>query len=431
MRVENYGRTWSFRPANLATPATVEELRRVVRGARELRVMGAGHSWSTGIVTNDTLVSLDRLRRVLDVDRRALRVTVEAGIRLKDLIRELERVGLALENLGSIAEQSIAGAIATGTHGSGASFRCLADQVVSLSLVDADGELRRLDRDHPDFPAVVVGLGCFGVVHEVTLRVVPSFQMHAITDTVPFSDVIDRLDAYVKGYDHFKLWWLVPADTVIVFQNQRTTAPRDDSDLVRWFKDELLSVIVYRSCLALQRIERRRLVPAVNRVLGREVGKRFERVCKSHVGFLTPSPPVHRESEWAFDYGDAKQLLRDYRELLLKSGHTYSFIQEVRFTRADPFWMSPGYDRDSIWLALYNIDSDTRWSDQLRRFEAFARARGGRPHWGKEGALDPSYLAERYPRFGDFRRLRDQYDPRGKFSNRWVRDLLGDPSRPG
>ncbi len=425
MQIQNYGRTWSFTPGAFAAPTTTSELRRVVARATKVRVVGTRHSWSKGIVTDDTLISLDAMNRVLAVDTTALRVTVQAGIKLKDLIAELERRGLALANLGSIAEQSLAGAISTGTHGSGLAFRCLADQVQSLALVDAQGEERRLDRNHPDFDAVVVGLGCFGVVHEITLSVVPAFQMHAITDTASFDEVIENLDDYTRGYDHFKLWWLVPEDKVIVFKHRRTSACRNDSDLTRWFKDEFLSVVVYRMLLGLQRLERKRLVPAVNRVLGDQVGKRFERICKSHVGFLTPAPPVHREAEWAFDYANARAILKDYRALLLASGHTYSFIQEIRFTRADDFWLSPAHGRDSMWLSLYNIDSNTRWHDQLRRFETFARRHGGRPHWGKEATHDSRYAREHWPKLEAFVELRRAYDPDRKFVNRWVEEALG------
>lgn len=424
-RIENFGRTFDFTPARVAYPESIAELRRVVSGARKVRVMGSRHSWSKGIVTDDTLVSLDRMNRVLAVDHEAKRVTVQAGIKLDDLVAELDNRGLALANLGSIADQSLAGAISTGTHGTGLGFGCLADQVESLSLIDGRGDERRLDRGHADFDAVVVGLGCFGIVHEMTISVVPTFQMHCVTDTTPFDDVIDNLGDYADSHDHFKFWWLVPEDNVIVFKQDHTDEPRNDSDLLRWFKDEFLAVVVYRTCIALQRIERKHLVPFVNRVLGREVGRHFDRICKSHVGFLTPVPPVHRETEWAFDYANAKQLLRDYRELLLGSGHTYNFIQEIRITRADDFWISPAYQRDSIWLSMYNIDKAARWDDQLRRFEAFARQHGGRPHWGKEATFEPAYLEQQLPKLMDFAELARTYDPDGKFVNRWISGLLG------
>jgi FAD/FMN-containing dehydrogenase len=423
--VKNYGRTWTFRPSTIAYPENAAQLQTVVAGARKVRVMGSRHSWSKGIVTDGTLVSLDRMNRLVRVDKDNLRVTVQAGIKLRDLIARLEEHGLALANLGSIDHQSLAGAICTGTHGTGKAFRCLADQVESLELIDGAAAPRRVARGNPDFDAVVVGLGCFGIIHEITLSVVPCFQIRAVTGTTRFDELVDHLDDYVAGNDHFKLWWLVPCDTVILFQNKRTDAARNDSALKRWFKDEFLSVAMYRALVALESLDRKRLVPAINEMLTRETGRPYDRICKGPVGFLVPSPPVHRETEWAFDYRDARDLLKKYRDLLSSSGHTYNFIQEIRFTRGDDFWLSPAYERDSIWLSMYNMDRADRWDDQLARFEAFAMARGGRPHWGKEASFDPSYLQKVWPRLEELRQLTRAYDPEAKFVNAWVEGIFG------
>lgn len=422
--VENYGRTWSFQPRHFFMPTSVAELAKVVRDSTKLRVVGAAHSWSRAIVTDETLVSLDALNKVLDVDEAAKTVTVQAGIRLRDLIVELERRGLAFLNLGSIADQSVAGAISTGTHGTGLGFACLADQVQSLALIDGQGQERRLDRDHPDFNAVVVGLGAFGVIHELTLGVTESFQMHAITETVPFDQVIDELGSYVEEHDHFKFWWLVPSPEVIVFRQRRTREARNDSDFKRWFMDEFLSVLVYRSLLTVQRLWRNPTVAWSNRFLTKAYAKSFERICKSHVAFLTPAPPVHRETEWAFDYTQAQDLLREYRELLLSSAHSYNFVQEIRFSKADEFWASPAYQRDSLWLSMYNIDRAENWEQQLGVFLDFARRHRGRPHWGKEARFDSAYLAEQWPRYRDFVQLQRTYDPDQRFVNAWFASLI-------
>ena len=425
MKVVNYARNVRFTPAEIVEPESLDELSEIVRASRTLRVMGAKHSWSRGIVTGDTLVSLDGMNRILEVDREHLQVRVQAGIRLHELIEQLAEHGLALENLGSIAAQSLAGAIATGTHGTGREYRCLADQVESLRLVDGEGNERSLSREHPDFDAAVVGLGALGVVHEMTLDVVPRFRMHAITETLPFDEVIAQLDRLLLEWDHFKFWWLVPSDDVIVFKQRRTDEPCDESDLQRWLKDEVLAVGGYRAMLALQKLRRDPLVGWTNRVIGREYGKRRERVCRAEHAFLTPDPPVHRESEWAFDLDDPRGLLREYRLLLRRSGHGYSFIQEIRFTQEDPFWLSPAYGRDSIWLTSYNVDTPRRWGEQLQLFSAFARAHGGRPHWGKESVVDRAYLHQAFPRLGDFAALRPSYDPGGRFINEWLRELFG------
>ena len=374
-------------------------------------------------------MSLDAMGRVLSVDRTNLQVRVEAGIRLKDLIAALARHGLALANLGSIASQSLAGAICTGTHGTGLRYRCLADQVLSLKLMTATGEVIEIDRDHPDFNAVVVGLGAFGVVCEMTLSVVPDYNMHAITEMIPFDDLVANLEQHLHAADHFKAWWLVPDDRVVVFRFRRTDAPIDDHRIKRWLKEEVLAETVYRGALTLQRVRRDPLVAWTNKILGAAFGRRDERVCTNPAAFLTPKPPVHREAEWAFPLGEAAALLPLYREQMIHSGYSYNFIQELRFTAADEFWASPAYGRDSVWLSLYNIDRPARWNEQLRQFSSFARDHGGRPHWGKEAEATTAYLYGVFPHLQDMRTRVRHYDPEGKFSNAWLGAIFGEPRR--
>jgi L-gulonolactone oxidase len=376
------------------------------------------------MVTDEPVVSLDGLRWPLAIDRERMQVTVEGGMRLRELNAWLDRHGLALANLGSIDSQSVAGVIATGTHGTGRAFRCLSAQVARLELIDGRGERVTLARGEPDFDGAVVGLGALGVVHAVTFDVVPAFRLHDVTGLVPFDEAIERIDEHCGAHDHFKLWWVPPGEQVIAFRFRRTDEPANDRRLRRWFKDRVLSVGAYRSLLVVGRLSGRRWIPAINRFLTREVGRPLDRIAPSHVGYLTPVPPVHRETEWAFDAAHARELLRAYRALLPTEGHTYNFIQEIRFSRADDLWLSPAYRRDSIWLGMYNIDPG-HWDAQLAKFEAFARAHGGRPHWGKEATFDRAYLRGQYERLDDFAALARRHDPEGKFRNLWLDEILG------
>ena len=428
--IRNYARTWSFTPEHVHRPQTADEIVALVRGAKVVRVMGARHSWSQGIVTDDTLLSLDDMNQLIDVDRDAMLVTVQAGIRLKHLIVELEKLGLAMENMGSIGEQSLAGAVSTATHGTGLGHRCLADMVQVISLVDGRGEIREIGREHPDFNGVIVGLGAFGVVFQMTLRVVKTFQMHAVTEPMPLQEAIDTFDSIIGAHDHVKFWWFPPNKDVIVFRQDHTAEERNDSAFRRWFKDRFLAVVTYRPILWLQKFWRDPLVRWTNTLLASAYAKRFERISKGHVAFLTPDPPIHRETEWAFDLAEGGELLRAYSDLMLSGPHSFSFVQELRVTKADPFWMSPSYGRDSMWLSTYNIDRAPRWEAQLKRFEEFATARGARPHWGKEGNLSPANLRERYPRLDDWCALVRQYDPDGRFANPWLEALLAAAAVP-
>ena len=235
--------------------------------------------------------------------------------------------------------------------------------------------------------------------------------------------MVEQLDDYVASADHFKLWWLCPNDDAVLYRYNRTELPSNDSALRRWLKDRVIAVAMYRALLNVGHLSGRRWIPVINRFLSREAGRALDRITPSHVGFLTPIPPVHAESEWAFDRTDAKALLREYRRLLPDGGHSYNFIQELRFSKADDLWLSPAYQRDSIWLSLYNIDRKN-WPAQLAKFEAFARAHGGRPHWGKEATFDRAYRRAQYPRLDDFAELAARHDPEGKFRNAWLDEIL-------
>lgn len=191
--VRNWARNVRFTPRHRVEPRSVENLIQVVRGATKLRAVGAGHSWSPAIVTDDTLVSLDQMRGVIALDRAAMTVSVQGGMRLRDLNRHLDQHGLALANLGSIDSQSVAGVIATGTHGTGRDFGCISTQVARLALIDGTGREVTLSRGEPDFAGAVVALGALGIVHEVTFDVVPAFQLHDVTGTARFDDARSRV----------------------------------------------------------------------------------------------------------------------------------------------------------------------------------------------------------------------------------------------
>jgi FAD/FMN-containing dehydrogenase len=256
--VRNYARNVRFSPRRRVQPRSVGELQQVVRESSRVRAVGAAHSWSPAIVTDDTLVSLDRMRAPIALDREAMQVTVQGGMRLRELNAYLDNHGLALANLGSIDSQSVAGVIATGTHGTGTGFRCLSAQVARLELVDGRGELVTLERSQPELAGAVIGLGALGIVHAVTFDVVPAFRLHDVTKLEPFDVVIERIDDYLAATDHLKLWWLCPHDELVVYRYQRTTEEANDSRLRRWMHERVVSVGVYRTLVAVGQLSGRR-----------------------------------------------------------------------------------------------------------------------------------------------------------------------------
>lgn len=419
-RFFNWAKNFNVTAANYYQPETEAEIVDIVKHSHKVRMVGAGHSWSAICFNNTALLNLDLYNKVLELDKGKRQVRVQAGIKLWQLNNYLDKHGFALLNLGSIDKQSVAGAINTATHGSGINYQILGSQIEEFKLVKADGELVVINcqRDKQLFEMALVGLGALGVVTEVVINIVPVFNLHDETYVTNFDEVINNLDEYVKGTDHFKLWWFPHIDEVVVYRYTRTNDKVNDSPLRQWLMDKVLSVIGYRLMLALGNVNRNWRI-GINGFLVRKMISPLSRIEKSYKVFVVPEPPLHRETEWGFDLSIAKDLLREYKATINKSAHRINFLQEIRFTKADNFALSPCYGRNTMWLGAYNADN-FGWNELLADFEMLAKKYNGRPHWGKEFNIDKAYIAALYPQYNSFCSLRNEMDPDGKFVNDYI-----------
>ena len=292
----NWARTQRCEPAAIERPASRAELAAVLaRAPGPVRVAGAGHSFTAAVLTSGTLLSLDRMARVLDADGPLVRV--EAGMSLHRLSRELHLRGLALPNLGDIDVQSVAGALATGTHGTGARLPNLSAQVERLELVLGDGsEIELTEGDL--LRAARVGLGALGVVAAVTLRCVPSFRLRGVDAPEPLEDVLASLDERADAADHFEFWTFPHSPLALTRTNTRTEAPREAPGRSReWLEDVLVDNHVFA---VFNRAARRfpRAIPLLNRTASRAASRR-ERVDWSFRVFASPRLVRFVEMEYA------------------------------------------------------------------------------------------------------------------------------------
>jgi len=411
------------RPASRAEVS--EALVRAAAAGRAVRVAGAGHSFSDLAVTDGTMLRLDGLARVLDADPAAGLVRVEAGIGLRRLNAELDALGLALENLGDIDAQSLAGALATATHGTGGRLPNLSAQVEGMELVLADGSERTLAPADGDLlRAARVGLGALGVVVAVTLRCVPAFRLHAVDEPVRLADVLEDLDARVDGNDHFELWTFPHSPVAITRTNNRTRAPARPPSRARAWIDEVL--LENHALAALNRAGRRvpQAIPWLNRAAGRATSRR-ERVDVSHRIFATERRVRFEEMEYALPRQRAREGLAACREILAR--HPVGFPVELRFTAADDALLSPAHGRATAYLACHVFEG-VAYEAPLREVEAALSALGARPHWGKRSFQTAAELAPRYPRWEAFAAARAALDPDGRFASAATDRLLGRPA---
>jgi FAD/FMN-containing dehydrogenase len=418
----NWGRNISVEIPHYYQPVSENEICDIVRKSEKIRLVGAGHSWSALCVSSEALINLDNYNKVLSIDKNNLTARIQSGIRIYQLNQALDREGLAVINLGSYDRQSVAGALSTCTHGTGIEYQILASQVESYSLIKADGTVEEITKTHPLFYAAVTGMGTLGIISEITLKVTPAFNIEDETIAVPFEEAVSNLKAWLKEYDHFKMWWIPHTGKMIVFKHHRTSQPEKYSRLGNWLKLIFLAEYMYRILLFIGHLWHQ-LRPLCNKLMINSYSRAFRRIQKSHEVFLVPEPPIHRETEWAFDIDKAEDLLREYHELIENSGHKINFIQEIRFTKGDNFMLSPCYRQDSVWIGAYLI-GNKGWDALFADFEKFARKHDGRPHWGKEFTPDKSYLQSHYPLYPDFATLRKQLDPHGKFENELIEKLF-------
>jgi L-gulono-1,4-lactone dehydrogenase len=422
----NWAGTHSCVPVTIEHPKSAREVagavRRAAEAGRAVRAAGAGHSFSPCVPTDGTLVRLDRLDRILDADAGTGLVKVEAGITLSALNAGLEARGLALPNLGDIDAQSLAGALATGTHGTGARLQNLSAQVEALELVHGAGERRTLTRDDGDLlRAARVGLGSLGIVTAVTLRCVPAFRLRGVDTTLPLEEVLDGLDERVDAHDHFEFWTFPHSPLALTRTNDRTDAPVSAPGPARaWLHDVLLD---NHALELLSRTGRRfpRAIPRINRLAAAAASGR-ERVDVSHRIFASPRLVRFDEMEYAVPREHAADAVRGARAILER--HPVNFPVELRFVAADDALLSPAHGRDTAYVAVHVFEG-MDGERPFREVERLMAGWDGRPHWGKRSYLGARELKTRYPAWDAFAAARAQLDPEGRFENPWARRTLG------
>ncbi|MBO4159918.1 D-arabinono-1,4-lactone oxidase [Micromonospora antibiotica] len=425
---------WAGNQHSVATailrPTTVEDIAEAVldvAGAGErIRVVGSGHSFTPIAVSDGRRMELSALRTEIRVDRAARLVTVPAGTTLRALNALLAGHGLAMPNLGDIDAQTIAGAISTGTHGTGAAYGCLSTFVEALTLVTGTGEVLRCSAgEHPEiFAAARVGLGALGVLAEVTLRCVDAFTLRAHERPAPLDEVLGDLPGLIGRHDHVEFYWFPYTDRVQLKTNDRV--PADDRPLPRWrgwLDDELLANTVFAGACRLGRAVPP-LVPTISAVSARALTERTY-TGRSDTVFCTPRRVRFVEMEYGIPRAALPQALAELRRIVDRLPFKVLFPVEVRFTAADDIWLSHGYGRDSAYLAVHQYVG-MPYEPYFRAFEEVAAGLGGRPHWGKLHYRDAASLATAYPRFADFQDLRARLDPGRVLTNPHLDHILGE-----
>jgi xylitol oxidase len=412
----NWARNITFGARRLHRPTSVDELRRVVVGAPKLRALGTAHSFNTIADSPGDQVSVADLPPLLRIDAERSTVTVGAGVRYGELAQYLHREGYALHNLGSLPHISVAGACATGTHGSGVTNGNLATAVRAIEMVTASGDLIALDRDSGDFLGAVVALGMLGIVTSMTLDVEPTYDVaQYVYDDLPLRELQAHLDEILSAAYSVSAFtdWRAPLINA-VWLKHRVGSPGADSTPGRNPEAEWMGARLADGP--------RHPVPGMpvgncTQQLG-VPGPWHERLPHFRLDF-TPSNGEELQSEYFVARSHAREALdalNGIRELIAPVLQ----IAEIRTIAADELWISPCCGRDSVAMHFTWIQDDDAVAPVLAAIEEQLAPFDARPHWGKVFGTSPDVVRSLYDRLPDFSALAARHDPAGKFRNDFV-----------
>jgi FAD-linked oxidoreductase len=425
----NWSGTYSVTPARLSYPGSPDEVAAEVRRAAEeelsLKAVGSGYSSNDIAVTRGVMLDLSKLTGILAADERTGLVTVAAGMTLRELNRELWKLGLSVSCVGNLDVVTIAGALATGTHGTGRRYGGLASQVRGLQLVTADGQVLECSAEqHPElFATARVSLGALGIITAVTLQCEPAFVLQSVEAPADYDDLLEVL-ARLELRDHFEFLWFPHTRRVLTKVQTRLPAdtPLEPRGALRgWYDDKVLGAVFS----AMNRLSTTwpGVTGKVNRTATRALPERSY-TDQAHRLVTGSGRVVFRQMEYAVPRVSLAHVLDSLDDWLQRSGEQITFPVEVRLAAADNIPLSPAFGRETCWIAVHQYHRrphDTYFS----AVEAIAREVDGRPHWGKLHYRSAEDLAPSYPLFDEFLAVRDKYDPDRRFGNDYLRRVLG------
>jgi FAD/FMN-containing dehydrogenase len=437
----NWAGNHSCLAENYFEPETEAQIIEVVHFARKhrksIRVVGSGHSFSPIAICDEILVSLKKYRKLLSVGKDS--ISCQGGMYLHELYSFLKENKLSLPNFGVINKQTVAGALATGTHGSGLKHRSLSAQIEHLRIITASGEVLEINSDTVWrignnevnlWEAASISLGMLGIVTAVTLRCEPLFYVRSEESVIEFDEFIERMDDYARRYEYFKAWWFPHTDKVYLFKTARIDHYDEKNKLEKFTIEQKMrdrEIDEVTAPLFVKSNNDPSLIPIVNKYCldyyftpRTRIGNSFEILVHDET-----VPMVVSEYGLPVVDNSHKKALLEFRDTLEGSAQKIHFPVDLRYAGAESSWLSPSYNQDTFYIGMCVREYRKRevhpsmqlFFDVMKKYKA-------RPNWGKLSDLSKAALEEKYPRMNDFRELRNSLDPDGVFQNEFIRSVF-------
>jgi FAD-linked oxidoreductase len=408
-------------PSARLAPASVAELQeQIVAASGTVRPVGAGHSFTALVPTDDTLVSLARMGGIVGHDKDNLQATFGGGTRLSDMGAPLHELGQAMINMPDIDEQVLAGALATATHGTGAGVGALHTFVTRLKMVTADGSLLECSPAHNSdiFQAALVSLGSLGVVTDITVQNTTPYKSRRESWFLPWEELLEQADDLADKHRNFEFFYIPFSnhcllDSHDITEEENFSTPRHDQN------DATNDLKMIRDYLGWSPAMREFVLSKMPLFLEPEVS-----VEASWLNYANERNVRFNELEFHLPRELALKALVEVRQALEDQHHDVFFPIEFRYIKQDDAWLSPFYERDTCSIAVHRYFEED-YKPYFKTIEPILRKYHGRPHWGKLHNLQAADFSGLYPRWQDFLEVRQQLDPNGKFLNQHLRDVFG------
>ncbi len=427
IRIQNWGRSLDFNADQVLYPASEDEILTILSNAtfnrKTVRIIGSGHSWTNLIVTSDILVSLDRWQGITEVDPGGKWVEVKSGTKLLKLGNDLWSMGFAMENLGDIDVQSIAGALNTGTHGTGKDFGTLATQIHAITIALPTGELIEVSetQNHDLFKAGQISLGALGIITRYKLKVVKAFNLEYISKLGKIRDAIDNFDKYNNEYRNYEFYWFPYTEEVQLKLVNETVKPIKDGGFMRDFDDIVIENMGYFALSEWSRTHKKFYKP-FSKFSARGVPKGTWRNHSNKI-FATKRWVRFKEMEYNVAKDKFQECITEIIETIHKRDFRVHMPLEVRYVKADDIMISPASGRDAVYMAVHQYNG-MDYQEYFRTIEEIFWKYDGRPHFGKMNTMKKEQFIQTYPNWTQFSRIQHECDPKGIMLNDYLKSIF-------
>lgn len=433
--VGNRGTKWSNWAGNVECvaehifyPRTEAEIVEVIQLAtkekKRIRVVGEGHSFSKLIATDHFIVSLKYMAGIIHVDKEKLVATAWAGTSINKANTELFKSGVAMINLGDIDVQSLGGATATGTHGTGTAFGNVSTEIVAFTIITANGEILNCSKDENIdlFMAGRVSLGAFGIITKMTFNVAEAYKLEYTSSSNDFYKTLDTLEDSNSKNRNFEFYYFPYSDKLQIKESNITDKPVKNNKILAYINDVFLENTVMKliSWIGIT-------FPSTAKKLSRWMAKAVPKGSKvdySHKIYATVRNVYFKEMEYNIPIEHFKTCIQEFKDLLEKNEYFVFFPVECRFVKGDDIWLSPAHGRDSAYIAIH-VFTKMEHDPYFKDMEALFMRYEGRPHWGKMHTRTAETLSTTYKKWDDFLALRAKLDPDKLFLNPYLEAVFG------